>query len=243
MFNKKLRKAVAMIELIFAIVIMGIVMMSAPMLLTQASNSSITLVQQEAITAASTQMGLILTHHWDEQDTNDSLQSPILSTASPVAALREATDADGNLTGRRRGTSSLSSRSYLTALSTRLAASAISNDGDATPDDVDDYNGVISNLIPPPAAISDDYKDNSMQLVTTVVYTSDSPSGITTYNSQTLTFNNPTTTPAVGGTSNIKSVSVQVTSTGTNDNTLHTNVILNAFSCNIGTYVLGRRTF
>jgi len=43
------RKAIAMIELIFAIVVMGIVMLSAPMLVNKATQSSYVALQQESI--------------------------------------------------------------------------------------------------------------------------------------------------------------------------------------------------
>ncbi|HID37394.1 MAG TPA: hypothetical protein EYP39_08505 [Ghiorsea sp.] len=111
-----------MIELIFAIVIMGIVLMSAPLLISQAEKGAIVGVQQEAISAAASNIGMILTRHWDEQDTDETRESPILSTGSVVAALSEATAVDGNLSGRRVGTPTLSYRSFLTSTGERLAA-------------------------------------------------------------------------------------------------------------------------
>ena len=76
------RKAIAMIELIFAIVIMGIALMSAPTLISVSSKSTYTALQQESITAAVSQINMIMTGAWDEMDTNSTIGEPVLSTAS-----------------------------------------------------------------------------------------------------------------------------------------------------------------
>ena len=237
------RPAIAMIELIFAIVIMGIVLMSAPMLLSEASKSGLVVVQQEAIAAASSELGMILTRHWDEQDTNESLESPILVTAGD-AELQEARYADGSLSGRRAGTPLSSARTFLTSLGGRLNSTAPASLGaDAGDrDDIDDFNGVTITLnnIDPTSTQSGDYADKSLQLVPTVNYVSDTPSS-GSYNGSQLSLNTPITT-AAPGTSNIKRVSITVTS-GSNSNVLNTNITLHAFSCNIGTYELEERRF
>jgi len=77
----KRKKAIAMIELIFALVIMGIVLMSAPMLIQQSVKSSNIALQQEAIVAAASQTSIILSMHWDEENTRINVgESPILNT-------------------------------------------------------------------------------------------------------------------------------------------------------------------
>jgi hypothetical protein len=241
MLITQLRKGIAMIELIFAIVIMGIVLMSAPMLVSQASNSGLVMVQQEAIAAASTNIGMILTRHWDEQDTNESMESPIL-VANGSSELNEATDADGNLTGRRAGTPVLSYRSFLTSLGGRLNASAVLGAESGDDDDIDDFNGQTITLGTPATADATttevgDYADTSLQLATAVSYINDG-SG---YNGSSMTFNSPFGS-AAAGTTNIKAVSTTVTS-GSHDAALGTNITLRAFSCNIGTYQLEERSF
>jgi len=60
------RKAIAMIELIFAIVIMGIVLLGIPNLVNVSTSSGFTSLQQEAIATASSQINLIMTKNWDE---------------------------------------------------------------------------------------------------------------------------------------------------------------------------------
>jgi len=62
-----LRPAIAMIELIFAIVIIGITLLSAPMIISQSVQSINTNLKQEAIAAAASQISLILTYPWDEK--------------------------------------------------------------------------------------------------------------------------------------------------------------------------------
>lgn len=244
MLNTQLRRGIAMIELIFAIVIMGIVLMSAPMLVSQASKSGLVMVQQEAIAAASTNIGMILTRQWDENDTNESIESPILVT-NGSAELNEATDADGNKTGRRAGTPILSYRSFLTSLGGRLNASSTLGAENGDDDDIDDFNGQTITLGTPLATDATttavgDYADTSLQLATTVSYISDTPSS-GNYNSSSMTFNSPFTS-AAAGTTNIKAVSTTVTS-GSHDAELDTNITLRAFSCNIGTYQLEERSF
>lgn len=245
MIQSTFRAGVAMIELIFAIVIMGIVLMSAPLLISQAEKGAIVGVQQEAISAAASNIGMILTRHWDEQDTDETRESPILSTGSVVAALSEATAADGNLSGRRVGTPTLSYRSFLTSTGERLAATTPANfttENDF--DDIDDYDGVTTTISLPNAGDATntqtgDYTDTSLQMATAVRYISDAPTA-GTFNSSSISFSNPGA--AVAGTSNIKFVSTTITSAA-NAATLGTNVTLSAFTCNIGTYKLEERTF
>lgn len=77
-----LRKASSMIELVIAIVVMGIALMTLPLMLerTQASNAFTT--QQEAIHAAKTQLGDITTYPWDERAMLNNVVA-VLDTDSP----------------------------------------------------------------------------------------------------------------------------------------------------------------
>lgn len=238
----RLRAGIAMIELIFAIVIMGIVLMSSPMLISQASTSGLVMVQQEAIAAGSSDIGMILTRHWDEQDTNESLESPILLTAGS-AALNEALDADGNLTGRRAGTPALSYRSFLTSLGGRLNATLKASFTQADLDDIDDFDGQTDTLsnIDPTTTEAGDYVDSTLLLNSTVTYISDVPSS-GGYNSGSMSLNDPFNSAAAGTSSNIKMVQIIVTS-GSGEEELQKTITLNAFSCNIGTYKLEERDF
>ena len=234
------RKAVAMIELIFAIVIMGLALMSAPMLISQASTGSLAAIQQEAVVAGSTEIGMIMTRHWDEADTNESDYAPILKVNENITALNETVTADGNGTGKRIGIPASSSRSFVTADGTRLQATALTNE-DGELDDIDDFNGKHTTLSvsagdSTTTAIGD-YIDTSLQMDTSIAYLSAPIS----YAATTISFNSPFSSTSANST-NIKSISTTVTS-GSHDTELHTSITLRAFMCNIGTYTLQRRTF
>jgi hypothetical protein len=235
------RKAIAMVELIFAIVIMGIALMSAPTLISQAAQGSLTVIQQEAIVAGATEIGMIMTRAWDEADTDDTNYNPILVVNENIAALNEAADDDGNLTGRRVGTPQSSSRSFLTAGGQRLNASDIGADGGDL-DDIDDFNGKETTLglgVSGESTSTEegDYIDSSLKITTAVAY-NNSPTG--NYASTTISFNSPFS--AAANSANIKSISTHVTS-DSHDAELHTDITLRAFMCNIGSYELRRRTF
>ena len=249
--RKKLRTGIAMLELIFAIVILGIVMMSAPTLISTATTSGYVALQQEAIATAAAEMGMILTHHWDERDTNESNSAPILLTQG-----------DGNLnetiilpappltplpSGRRPGTPTSSKRTFITSLGGRLSASTVLGSDLGDRDDVDDFMG-NSGLInyENTDTLEGDTVDINITIATTVAYISDIPTSSpgTTYNGggTLLTLNDPFNTAAANPTSSIKHVRIRLTTSNTNEE-LDKQIVLNAFSCNIGTYELNGRTF
>jgi hypothetical protein len=238
------RKAVAMIELIFAIVIMGIALMSAPTLISQASQGSLTVVQQEAIVAGATEIGMIMTRAWDEADTDDTNYNPILATVenNTVPELAEVIGVDGNGTGKRVGIPQPSSRSFLTSDGQRLNAGAIQADaGDL--DDIDDFDGRVTTLGVQTAADATtteegDYIDISLQITTAVAYNDSPATG--NYATTTISFDSPFSVAA--NSANIKSIITRVTS-GSHDAELDTDITLRAFMCNIGSYELNRRTF
>lgn len=237
------RPAIAMIELIFAIVIMGIVLMSAPMLISTATKSTFVGMQQESIATAASEMGMILTRHWDEGNTDTNDTAPILTTAGDSGL-----NANGT-TGRRAGTPTiLSHRSFFLAGGGTRAATSVANfkaEGDF--DDIDDfhlttselstYNGDLAN------ATIGDFIDKNITIGTTVSYIEDNTTNGATYfgSSSIITFNNPFNRISAS-TSNIKWINVNLTTNNTAAE-LDKNIILNAFSCNIGTYELNERSF
>ena len=99
MVENIMRKGIAMIELIFAIVIMGIVLLSAPTLISTATQSGLVAVQQEAIAASSSEIGMILTRDWDEAGTDETTESPILIVNNGDAELEMVLAPDGNSSG------------------------------------------------------------------------------------------------------------------------------------------------
>lgn len=240
MIRAKMRKGIAMIELIFAIVIMGIVMMSAPTLISTASTSGLVAVQQEAIAASSSEIGMILTRDWDEGGTDETTESPILIVTNGHADLNMILAPDGNSSGRRAGTPTMSSRKSFSSIGGERNATADSafNDGDG--DDIDDFDTQSIALTGTRSSYGD-LADTSITIATTVTYISDIPSNNSpagSYNTRIITFNNPFDNNVSGITTNIKSITAQTTSTN-----LDTSIKLQAFSCNIGTYTLKMRSF
>ena len=251
MYRKTLRPAVAMIELIFAIVIMGIVMMSAPMLVSTATKSGYVAIQQEGINEAASRVNMIMGYPWDEQNTNGNHIPPILITNSPTAGLGEvAVNVGGVLiqTGRRVGIPAQSERTYIAGPGgLRFAASNPlgSDPAGEAPDDIDDFIG-NTNLVLIGAAGAIDYveRGNNINIATQVAYATDNVLAPNTYNSAAITYVPFVPAPA-GQTSNIKSITVTLTraAAAAAVNELRKTIILRAFSCNIGGYKFEDKAF
>lgn len=238
---KTFRPAIAMIELIFAIVIMGIILMSAPMLISTASKSGYVAIQQEAINEAASRVNMIMTFHWDENSADETILDPILQTASPIADLAETTYADGNGTGIRRGTPRESYRSFVRpdgSRSTATAAGTLGNDG--IENDMDDFMGTIG-LVLSGAGTGEDYIEKNATIATNVRYISDAPNG-GTYNTGAINFD-ANFTQVLGSTTSIKRISTTLTSDAASPDELDKTITLHAFSCNIGGYKLEERDF
>ena len=246
MYRKTLRPAVAMIELIFAIVVMGIVMMSAPMLVGTATKSGYVTIQQEGINEAASRVNMIMGYAWDENNTNSSYMPPILNTDSPTAGLGEViTPPPPALihTGRRIGIPAQSQRTYFVADSTvELAASPLGGDNlPEVPDDIDDFIGNTNLVVAEAGAAIDYIETNTINIATAVAYTTDNVLPPMTYNNAIITYV-PFIPLAPNTTSNIKSITVTLTSNAA-VNELSKTIILRAFSCNIGGYKLESRVF
>ena len=224
MYKKTLRPAIAMIELIFAIVVMGIVLMTAPLLIQQAAKSSYVATQQEGIHEAASQISMIMGNYWDENNTvSSSAEDVIVTTASTV------TDLNGTI--RRIGTPQESKRAFIGDMGniyTTTPPASLGPDSDL--DDIDDFNG-NANLYEVESS-SADYieKETDITITTSVVYISDAPSS-GAYNSSTLSFN--TNFASVSPSTHIKRITATLTSSSGIDE-LNKTIILHAFSCNIG---------
>ena len=238
MYKKTLRPAIAMLELIFALVIMGIVLMTAPQLISTATKSGYVAIQQEAINEAASQVNMIMGYHWDEQDANASYLDPILQVSAGDGALNESAP-----TGRRLGTPEESYRAFVGSIGNRFVASAtLGNDAGETQDDefddVDDFSGSDTYLTLIEAAAADNVEKSTIKISRTVSYSDDTAS----YNSQSFTYN-PFGSPTGAGSTNIKSITVTLTSAPSASvpivpDELKKEIILQAFSCNIGGYKL-----
>ncbi len=240
MHSKTLRPAIAMIELIFAIVIMGIVMMSAPMLISTATKSTYVSLLQEGINEAASRVNMIMGYSWDEGNTDGRYTSPILHTTSATSDLDMVAT-----TGRRKGTPGDGKRTFMfpDMNNSNINASAIgidASEGIGTEDDIDDFVG--TSLIEIESASIDYTEKTTVDIGTVISYVNDDSDGGGYNTSSTITY-----TPfgsAGSTTSSVKSIVITLTSTDTaNADVLEKTIILRAFSCNIGGYEFEERVF
>lgn len=218
--NIKAKKAIAMIELIFALVIMGIVLMSAPMLIQQSIKSSNVALQQEAIVSTASQTAIVLSMHWDEKNGNIAVgESPILDanrTAFPFPPV---------------GLIGIFGRNTQDANVTLSPSSTLGPDNNESIytdyDDVDDYDGSSFGLMlfnnESTTADIGEYTDTNITISTTVDYTKESAV------SENIT---------TGSFSNVKFITVNLTNNRKDIPELEKNITMKAFSCNIGTYFI-----
>jgi len=215
----------SMIELVFAIVIMGISVMSLPLVLTQVQNNDAFTMRQEAILAAKEAIGDILTYQWDEHSYDSTAgRSFVLDTTHADPELSR----DGNTT-QRVGHVNANYRRKLfdtSVLFANRSASAIGADG-GNLDDIDDFDGQVSNvnLSAEAAGTGLDYV-LSVNLKSDITYATDTG----TYSNQTLNdfVFNPV---AQAATTNIKAITVTVRDANDANKTITS---LCAFTCNIG---------
>ena len=229
-----MRRGASMLELVVAIVVMGIAVMALPLMLSQTKSNNEFAMQQEAILAARTKLGDVMTYAWDEAnvaltdatlvlDTNDTGSDTELNKVNGSRRI-------GHVFGdkRRKGYD-------VQVLST--ASGALGTDTGETQlsdyDDIDDFHNTSQQLFNSgEATISgQDYKFTDMNLTTRVLYIDDS-----------ATYINPTindfafTTANANRRSNIKMVEITVSGS-------QTNFVLRSYSSNVGESELLRRTW
>ena len=233
-----------MVELIFSLVIMGIVLLSAPMLIQQSINSGNIALQQEAIVAAASQTSVILSMHWDENNNSNSAVSPMLDVNRapfdfPPQGLNGV---DG------RSTTSTAGTTLPPTLPVDFGIDPTADENtteiDFTDfDDVDDYDGSDFSLTvfnsETTSADVGDYIDVNITMATTINYTEDRvssviPTNTIPLNGSALNLNNNINKNALSTPSNIKFIRVNLTSkSGIKE--LEKDITFEAFSCNIGT--------
>ncbi len=222
-YAKRGRPAIAMIELIFAIVIMGIVMMSAPMLIATSTQSGYAAMQQEAISTTASQIQTIMSVMWDENDTKDSIGAPILQTSVTNCTTKTPL-----------GTTSQSGRYCLDALASNSKTYSATppsllkhetSDGNIY-DDIDDYdtNDTVLEVNETTTTPEGDYIDTKITITSAVRY-ANSAFGSTT--------NSNPFDAAASATTDVKLISV-VTTSSTSASELSKNIRMSAFMCNIG---------
>lgn len=228
----KSKKAIAMIELIFALVIMGIVLMSAPMLIQQSVKSSNVGLQQEAITATASHTSMVLSMYWDEEDSFQEENTTGTTNGDILDINRSGFTFPNNSQSRVKPLRLPSVSIIVPTINT-----SSTNDANETNyfefDDVDDFNGETFGLVifNDEESSSDigDYVDNNISITTTVNFVEDMPVSGLAINTSDVNFT-VMTVPT-----NIKLITVNLIS-NQNVDELNKNITLQAFSCNIGSY-------
>ncbi len=235
--KKNFKRGIAMIELIFALVIIGITLLSAPMLIQQSIASSNVTLQQESIAAIASHTGILLTSHWDEADANYSN-----GTAPILAVTRNLPVTDPFIfttTIPRVGMKNIIGRTTVIGNSLVYTSNTLGTDfNDSTfLDDIDDYHGSNIGLSiynnENTTVQSGDYIDTKFNLNTQITYANDFPIGNLAI---TTTANNIFAQQNITGQSNIKFINTRLT-TANSASELAKDIRLTAFSCNIGTYL------
>jgi type II secretory pathway pseudopilin PulG len=219
-----------MIELVVAIIVMGIAMMTLPMMLTTVQNNNAFAMQQEAILMARTQLGDIMTYPWDENSIKNGI-SIVLDTTNGDSNLSRFPDSNstrriGHIKGDKR-------RKFYTTL--QSASTVLGSDaGDI--DDIDDFDTSIKSLensTDTNATIGYKLSDSNMSIE--VKYVSDD----TNYTKQAIDFTFPTTSSvAAGQSTNVKMVTLTL-----KNSQLDNNITFRTYSSNIGANQLLRKDF
>ncbi len=232
-----------MIELIFAIVVMGIAIMSAPMLIQRSSESSYVGLQQESIATAAVQIDVIMMAAWDHGDTNDTVGEPVLRTVSTT--LNQCPSG----VGYPYGVSTSSGRpcppvGTPPAFSQATPPGSLGKEGNeiATKgyyDDIDDYNNLSYDIsiynYESISTAEGDYIDQNITVTSTVIYGDDVPTdagGTAGSYGQTTTFSNPFRSKNIS--TNIKIINVTLTSNNPAAELNSKSITMSAFMCNIG---------
>ena len=80
-----MRRGFSFIELVVSIVVIGIVFMSVPLIITETQRSTAFSMQQEGVMAGVTTMVDVLSHRWDEADTNQTLNGGFAKVCDVVS--------------------------------------------------------------------------------------------------------------------------------------------------------------
>jgi len=222
-----------MIELIFAIVVMGIALLSAPMMLETASKSNNVAFEQESIAIVAAQVSSILTYAWDEQNTQ--------AVGSRDQTLTVSASGDNELDGNNTHPNARRTRSANAA--TALTNFGMNKEDESTgsvihfeviPDDADDFANTDSNLTLAKAgdqtSTQGDIMDTSILLRTTVHYLDDTANYTACQSSCAFSKLNEAAWNAQGDSRHIKLITTELSSTNVKDKKIK----LRAFMCNIG---------
>lgn len=229
-----MRHGASMLELVVAIVVMGIAVMALPLMLSQTKSNNEFAMQQEAILAARTKLGDVMTYAWDEANVALTGATLVLDTNDTGSDI-ELNKVNGS---RRIGHifSDKRRKGYdIQALST--ASGTLGADVGETQlsdyDDIDDFHNTSQQLFNSGEAtiVGQDYKFTDMNLTTRITYIDDSATYINDSINDFIF-----TTGNANRRSNIKMVEITVSGS-------QTNFVLRSYSSNIGESELLRRTW
>jgi len=214
-----LKKAFSLIEVVFAIIIISISLMSVPMLLKQASKSDEHSIIQESVLAASTKIGNIISYPWDDSSydtTNKILRVLDVSTSGDSELQRDTSSVNknyrvGHIVADKR-------RRFFDSVAYPMGRFPTS--GTAAYNNISAFNGKTVTI---GASGAYDYKDNGITLSSKVYFINDK----TNYSLQNIVFN--LNTSSVANSTNIKMIELNTTSP-----LLGKSFILRTFMCNIG---------
>lgn len=211
-----MKKAASLIELVVAIVIMGIAVMTLPMMLTQTQKNNEFALQQEVLLAARTKIGDILTYKWDENSlVNDRVAVLQVTNGDSEFDPDDETRRIGHIHAYKRRKFSFENN-----------ASTVFADGNLS--DIDDFNGESVGLTLTKANL--DYRYTNLNMTTSVAYIADTANYADT--NLSFTFETNSSTPST----NIKMITLQTA-------IIDTTFTLRAYSANIGESELLRRSY
>lgn len=129
------KSAFTMIELIFAIVVIGITILSLPMVNQVTSQAVENNLVQEAVFAASTELNQVLSYHWDDNSTDGAniLAKVVWTPTSTCDTTTKLRPGHINQPYHRK------------CLDDNDATPSIGSEGGAA-DDIDDFNGVSGSI-------------------------------------------------------------------------------------------------
>ncbi len=233
------RAAFSLIELVLAIVVIAISVMTIPLMLQQSAKNDRFTALQESIFAARTKLGNILTFKWDQNSIEEGEIIRVLDVNAGDSELdRLLTTQDGN---RRIGHLLVDKRRRFkdknTTLAERYPTSAVDNDPDGNPDDIDDFQDeqAVIGFVGTGSSTTGgfDYLDKELNITTKLYYLPDTAD----YNATDINFTfdvankrsltNPNAT-------NIKMIELTVTSTLNDRHPF----VFRSFSANIGQSML-----
>jgi len=214
------KRAFSLIEVVFAIIIISISLMSVPMLLKQASKSDEYAIIQESILASSTKMGNILSYPWDNKsydEDNKVLRVLDVSATGDDELARDPATLNENY---RKGHIVADKRRRF--FDKKDPGPTFPQCDTTVMNNISYFDGKSATI---GAGGAYDYKDSSITIDSKVYFIADK----TDYSLQDVDFTIDTTSYDLAHSTNIKMIEIKTTSP-----MLGRSFILRTFMCNIG---------